>query len=60
MRGTIVKLLRAFAKAGGGEQYELRAWWKGLPRPDREHAGRELRRRLSQFRAQKEAAEVVK
>ena len=47
MRGSTIRLLRKFAEAGGGDQDGLRAWWKALSRPQREHAGRELRRRLA-------------
>ena len=56
MRGSIIKLLRAFSAAGGGDEAGLRAWWKALARPDREHAGKEMRRRLNQFRAERGAS----
>lgn len=47
MRGSTLKLIRAFAKASGADFGATVEWWKGLNGPDRERAADEMRRRLA-------------
>lgn len=46
MRGTMMKLLRKWAKSSGADFSSTKEWWESLPRPQREKASAEMRRRL--------------
>jgi len=42
----MMKLLRKWAKSSGADFSSTKEWWESLPRPQREKASAEMRRRL--------------